>query len=107
MKDKKKIQLQVDQTLDISSQIEEVTVSPFFKEKVLRRLNEKPVAENQTIVLPWFRPAYQVAALVCIIIINGYLLLKYTESSYSENLKSFALTYGIDEGEEENYFDWN
>ncbi len=107
MKDKKKIQSQVDQTLDVSSQIKEVKVSPFFKEKVLRRLSETPASDSQTIVLPWFRPAYQVAALICIIIVNGYLLLKYTESSYSEKLESFALTYGIDTGEEENYFDWN
>ncbi|NAS11660.1 hypothetical protein [Poritiphilus flavus] len=107
MKDKEKIQSRVDQTLDVSSQMKEVRISPFFKEKVLRRLNEKAEPETQTLVLAWFRPEYQLAALICIIIVNAYLLLKYSENNYSENLESFAWTYGIEVGEDENYYDWN
>ena len=43
----------------------------------------------------WFSPKLQLATLVCVVILNVIAFTQINESSYDENLNSFAESYGL------------
>lgn len=86
-------------TLDILDSIEEVKVSPFFKNKVLNRIEqEKEVIQPS---LHWFNPQLQFASLALLICINAatiYYSFTNTETSQEEisGIESFVQEYQLD-----------
>lgn len=94
MDSKKNIKIEVENTLDAFNTIQEVNVSPFFKQKTLQRLFTKK--ESEQIAWTWFTPKLQLATLVSVIIINliGFTQMT-TSSTYDENINVLAETYGM------------
>lgn len=104
MDTKDKIDQQVEETLISVSNIDKVQTSPFFKEKVMRRLAEQETAPTEDVAyLSWFTPKYQAAALVCFIFLNAAALLTYSSDSYTDDVSSFAEVYGLSETDSEAY----
>ncbi len=104
MNTKRKIDYLVDETLESVSNIAPVKPSAFFKENVLRKMNEKqPTKANEVFYLDWFTPKYQAAALVCFVCLNTVVLLSSISDNYSENVDSFAEVYGLTETDLEGY----
>lgn len=85
----------VEDTLNTTSSIEEVKVSPFFKEKTMQRLffNEQ---KETFVAWSWFTPKLQLAVFIGIIILN-VMAFKGVEntSNYNEELNEFAEAYGL------------
>ncbi|WP_405296442.1 hypothetical protein [Algibacter sp. Ld11] len=92
----KDIQQKVDSALNAVDVIEPVNVSPFFKDKTMQLL----FSEKEEVVVQsgWFTPKLQLAALVCVVVLN---IIAFTQldssgsSSYDENINQFAETYGL------------
>ncbi len=93
MKTNKNIQDKIDAVFDSVNHIEEVKVSPFFKDKTLDRLFVKK--EEKQKLWSWFTPQLQLATLACVIILNVFAFTKIKESTYNENLNQFAESYGL------------
>ena len=94
MKNNKNIQFKISQTLDSINNIEKVEVSPFFKDKMMKRLFTQE-EEEQKIVWSWFSPKLQLATLACIIVLNFMAFTQLKSDTYSENVSSFANIYGL------------
>ena len=95
---------QVEETLESVSKIDSVQTSPFFKEKLMRRLAEQETAPTEGVAyLTWFTPKYQAAALICFIFMNAAALLTYSSESYTDNVSSFAEVYGLSETDSDTY----
>lgn len=94
MKTNKNIQDKVDSAFEALDASEAVSVSPFFKDKTMNVLfTEKKVQQSNWI---WFTPKLQLAALVCVVVLNVVAFTKLEDvSSYDENLSEFAETYGL------------
>lgn len=89
------IEKEVDRIID---SIDEVKVSPFFKDKTMQRLfSEKE--EKQT-VWSWFTPQLQLATLACIVILNLLAISQLDTDTYSEDVDTFAETYELSDSEE-------
>lgn len=93
MKTNKNIQSKIDGTLNAIDTIEKVKISPFFKDKTMRRLFAKK--EEQQIVWSWFTPKLQLATLVCVVVLNVIAFTKLQETSYDDNINQFAESYGL------------
>ena len=105
MEAKKNINQMIDETLESVSRIDTVDTPPFFKDKVLRRLDKQEEKETEGIMyLDWFTPKFQAAALVCFVLLNLGVLLNSSTDNYEENLTSFAQTYGLSETGANSYF---
>ena len=89
----KNIQSKIDSTLGAINATETVSVSPFFKDKTMRRL----FAEKEEIVgvWNWFSPKLQLATLACVVVLNVVAFTQIYAYSYDENLNDFAETYGL------------
>lgn len=105
MESKKDIDRLVQETLDSVSGIDTVKTPPFFKDKVLQRM-EQPALENEDGVhfLDWVTPKYQAAALIAFVVLNTIALLSYTTDSYGDNVEDFAEVYGLSETDTDSYF---
>lgn len=104
MDSKKNIDRLVEETLDSVSSIDAVKTPPFFKDKVLNRMAQEGVKNQEGIaVLNWFTPKFQAAALICFIVLNAYALLSYSTDSYGENVENFAEVYGLSETDTDSY----
>lgn len=87
------LQNKIKDTLNTMDVIEEVKVSPFFKDKTMHRLfAEKEVARD---MFSLFSPKLQLATLVCFILINVYAFSKISAWAYEKNVTDFAETYGL------------
>ena len=104
MESKKSIDQLVEETLDSVSGIETIKAPPFFKERVLNRMNQEPVEKDDVFVLNWFTPKFQAAALICFIVLNIFALRSYTSDSYGDNVDNFAEVYGLSETTTDSYF---
>ncbi|MEP3836068.1 MAG: hypothetical protein ABJM36_00375 [Algibacter sp.] len=94
METKKNIQDKVDSTFNALDAMEPVNVSPFFKDKTMQVLFAEK--DEKQSVWNWFTPKLQLAALVCIVVLNVVAFSKMeTASSYDENLSEFAESYGL------------
>ncbi len=93
MKTNKDIQNKIDSTMSAIDTIEEVKVSPFFKDKTMQRLFAEK--EDKQIAWSWFTPKVQLAILVCVVILNVIAFTRLKEASYSDNVNQFAESYGL------------
>ena len=102
MKINKNIQYKIDKTIDSIDAIDQVKVSPFFKDKMMKRLfNEE---KEEQYVFSWFSPKLQFATLVCVIVLNLVAFNKIQKDSYNENVSSFATSYGLQSDSENSIF---
>ncbi|MBL4605883.1 MAG: hypothetical protein JKY02_09560 [Flavobacteriaceae bacterium] len=88
-------------TLDILDSIEEVKVSPFFKNKVLNMIEQEKEVKQPS--FQWFSPQLQFASLVLIVCINAatiYYSFTNTETSQEQisGIESFVQEYQLDSG---------
>ena len=99
MDTKKNIQDKIDDTLKAMDSVQEVKVSPFFKDKTMQLLFEEK--EEQNIAWSWFTPKLQLATLVCFVVLNVLALRQYNANKYNTNIDEFAETYGLETTETE------
>ena len=93
MKSNIKMNKKVQDTIDSIESIQEVKVSPFFKDKTLDRLFVKQ--EETYKFWSWFTPQLQLVTLTCVIVLNAFAFTKLKETTYDENINQFAETYGL------------
>ncbi|QRM90224.1 hypothetical protein FG167_13595 [Lacinutrix sp. WUR7] len=93
MKTNNNIQEKIDNTFKAFDAIEEVTISPFFKDKTMQRLFSQQ--EEEKVAWSWFSPKLQLATLICIVALNVLAFSKFQETKYEENVNLFAETYGL------------
>ncbi len=87
------IKEKIDSTFKVIDTFEEVKITPFFKDRMLRELFiEKEEEQN---IWSWFTPSLQLATLVCVVVINIFAYTQITKATYQENTKDFAETYGL------------
>lgn len=86
----------VDEVLSSLDNLEEVKISPFFKQSVLNKIELEK--EKSVIQFSWFSPQLQLAA-VCIVLLLNAIVMFYTftnNSSVSENsIETFAQEYHL------------
>ena len=90
MKTNKKVQ----ETLDSIESIKEVQVSPFFKENILHQIRNTST-QIQDGSWSWFTPKLQLATLVCVVVLNIMAFNNLQETTYDDNVSSFAESYGL------------
>lgn len=103
MKKSKDIENTIEATFDVLDTINDVNVSPFFKDKTMQRLftkEEEAVATGYS----WFTPKLQFATLVCIVIINALGILQLTKASYTDSITEFANSYELSQDEQSSLF---
>ena len=104
MGDEKNIDRLVEETLSSISKIEAVQSPPFFKDKVLNRMaQQKPESDTKMNLLNWFTPRYQLATLICLVLINTIALFYSTSDSYVDNVANFAEVYGLSDTDTESF----
>jgi ubiquinone biosynthesis protein Coq4 len=91
--------------LESIDQINEVKVSPFFKERTLNRLFTKPEIKV-SFFDKYFSPQLQLAALVCVVLVNVYAINKISNDSYEAELSNFATNYGLEQSTETSLFNF-
>jgi hypothetical protein len=92
----KNIQAQINETLNVLEHIETVSVSPFFKAKTMNLLFAEKEEEVPTTAWSWFTPKLQLAALVCVVILNVIAFVKLeATSTYQDDVSVFAESYGL------------
>ncbi|MBP0903327.1 hypothetical protein ACFSKN_00365 [Mariniflexile gromovii] len=87
------IQKKIDDTFASMDAIENVNVSPFFKDKTMQRLFAEK--EEVAVAWGWFTPKLQLATLVCFIVLNVLAFRQYNSNQYITNVDAFAETYGL------------
>lgn len=93
MESNKNIQEKIDNTFKAAEAIEQVSVSPFFKDKTMQRMfSEK---EEEKVAWSWFSPKLQLATLACVVVINVIAFTQVNKTSYDENINQFAESYGL------------
>ena len=87
------IQNKIDGAFAAIDAIEDVNVSPFFKDKMMQRL----FAEKEEIAmgLSWFTPKLQLATLACVVVLNVFAFSQLQTTTYDDNVNQFAETYGL------------
>ncbi|MEC3908340.1 hypothetical protein VOI54_15020 [Tamlana sp. 2201CG12-4] len=83
----------IDDTFKALERIEQVNVSPFFKDKTMQRLFSE--REEQQTAWSWFTPKLQLATLVCVVILNIIAFTRLQNSTYDDNVSEFAQSYGL------------
>ena len=92
------IQKQVDKALDSMENVQEVKVSPFFKDKTMQHLFAKK--EEKQVVWLWFTPKLQFAALVVVVVLNVLALSQLDSSVEVETVSDFVEAYDLSSDEE-------
>ncbi|MDO5969706.1 hypothetical protein Q4Q35_07790 [Flavivirga aquimarina] len=93
MKTNNTIQEKIESTFSAMDAIEEVKISPFFKDKTMRKLFEEK--EEEKVIWSWFTPKLQLATLVCLILINAYAFTNLSADNHEDNVEEFAETFGL------------
>jgi len=94
MKTSEDIQNRVNKTLSSLDTIEQVKVSPFFKDKTINRLFAEKEAP-QPRFLAWLTPQVQLAMLVGFIVLNAFAFINVKSTTYDDNVNEFAQSYGL------------
>ena len=94
MKTNVEMNKKVNATFDSLESISEVKVSPFFKEKVMHKIRNAS-EDIQEATYSWFTPKLQLATLVCDVVLNIIAFNNLKETTYDENVSSFAESYGL------------
>lgn len=100
---KSKINKKIKDTFDAVELINDVKVSPFFKEHVMHKIRNASEDIKDT-TWSWFSPQLQLATLVCVVALNVFAFTKLNETTYNENLSEFAQSYGLLERAETSLF---
>ncbi len=98
MNTKKDIQDKIDNTLNSISKRNDLKASPFFKDKTMLLLFSEKKKEH--VFLAWFTPKFQLATLLCFIVLNLVAFTQMNTSSTTENILDFAETHGLMESED-------
>ncbi|MGB3608633.1 MAG: hypothetical protein WA775_15120 [Psychroserpens sp.] len=94
MKQNAEMNKKVKATFDSIESIQEVKVSPFFKENVMQKI--RTASEDiQEVTWSWFTPKIQMATLVCVVVLNLIVFVDLQETTYDSNINSFAESYGL------------
>lgn len=101
----KEIRNRVDKALQSIDSIEAVNVSPFFKDKVIQKINAQS-EETPKSTWTWLSPQVQLALLVVVIVFNVMAYLQINSTEYDDNVDSFAQMYGLSESDT-NEFQFN
>jgi len=96
------IEKQVEEILQQASSIEEVSVSPFLKDKIMHQLSKEK--EAVATAIPWFTPKLQLATLVCVIVLNVFVLSTFSSENYDDNVSDFAASYELSTDNNTSYF---
>lgn len=94
----KDIQEQVDKAFASMENIQEVKVSPFFKEKTMRRLISKK--EEIPFLWSWFTPKLQLATLIGVVVLNVLAYTQLNSDTYNDTVTEFADTYELSPNED-------
>lgn len=98
MKTSKYIRDKVDDVLNSVDAINDVKVSPYFKDKAIQVLfSEK---ESRPSSWSWMMPKLQLAALLCFIVLNIFALTQINKPSYDEYISEFADLYDLNVSED-------
>lgn len=99
------IQKKIDSTFSAMDAIEDVKISPFFKDKTMHKLfvekEETQIARN------WFTPKLQLATLVCVMVLNVLAFTQINSDTYDNNISEFADNYGLVIDVNDTLFDIN
>ncbi|WP_298518345.1 hypothetical protein [uncultured Kordia sp.] len=103
MKIPKDIQENIDTTFDVIDTINEVKVSPFFRDKTMQRLfSEKEEAVSTG--FGWLSPKLQLATFVCVLLINIFGIYQLNKTEYDNNISDFATMYELGAEESPSLF---
>lgn len=102
MNDKKNTSKKLDDLIESVSDIKSVGAPPFFKDRVLSQLRTQESQEQSLLVLDWFTPRLQIAALLAFVLLNLGVLYHYISSNQNQELETFAQTYGLSSSQEES-----
>lgn len=103
MEKTKNIQENIDATLNVLDTINEVKVSPFFKDKTIQRLFSE---QEETVPsgFSWLSPKLQLATFVCVLLVNIFGIYQLTKTEYDNNISDFATMYELGESENPSLF---
>ncbi|MFD2565797.1 hypothetical protein [Pseudotenacibaculum haliotis] len=88
MKTNKNNSIENNNTFDVLDEIQEVKVSPFFKNKVLNQIGQE--SEEKVPSLAWFTPQLQLAAFALIVMINATAIyFSFTSQGIDQELTGF------------------
>lgn len=103
MKTNEHIQDKITKTLNVTNEIQQVKVSPFFKDKVMQQLFAEK--EEKQSVFSWFTPQLQLATLVCLVILNVFAITQLNaDDSNVTDIEEFAQTYNLSMTDEVSLF---
>tara|TARA_B100000795_G_C22772702_1_gene428595 strand:+ start:546 stop:860 length:315 start_codon:yes stop_codon:yes gene_type:complete len=94
MKTNSNIAEKVKSTFESIDHIQDIKISPFFKDKTMRKLFDAEV-EEEKILFSWFAPKLQLATLICIIILNSVAFIQLKSTTYDSNISNFAENYSL------------
>ncbi|MDO5977741.1 hypothetical protein [Flavivirga spongiicola] len=98
----KNIKNKVDDTLNAMDGTEAVKISPFFKDRTMQKLFVEKGEEP--LIWSWFSPRLQLAALVCVIVLNVLAFVQLNSNEYDNNINEFTETYGLSSGLDTSLF---
>lgn len=103
MQTPKDIEKNIEATFNVLDTMNEVKVSPFFKDKTMQRLfSEKE--ETIPTGFSWFTPKLQLATLVCVLLVNVFGIYQMTKTEYDTNISNFATMYELGEDSKPSLF---
>ena len=98
MKTHKNKPIENNNTFDILDEIQEVKVSPFFKNKVLNSIRQQE--EEKVPLYGWFSPQLQLATLALLLCINALTIIYSLDSDESKQelsgIDAFVQDYSLD-----------
>ena len=90
--------IEENNTFDILDEIQEVKVSPFFKNKVLNKIREQ--GEEKVPLFGWFSPQLQLATVALVLIMNAltifYSLDLQENTQELSGFEAFVQDYSLD-----------
>ncbi len=98
----KNIEDRIEDTLNVMDAIEEVKVSPFFKDKTMQKLFAEK--EEEPLIGTWFSPRLQLATLVCFIVLNVLAFTQLDSNKHDQDISEFAETYGLSSSSDASLF---
>lgn len=102
VKDKKN---KINMDFDVLNEIKKVEVSPFFKHKALREIDnikEQSKKIKESYYYNWFTPKLQIASIALILLINASAVFYVFQNKEKDSFTSFAKEYSLNV---EDYFE--
>jgi hypothetical protein len=89
------IQTKANLAIKSLESIEDVSVSPFFKEKTLNKLFRSSEAIKISFMERYFTPQLQFVGLLIIVLLNGYAFYNYNSQQYDTGINKFSETFDL------------